>query len=383
MRAHELAMEQIALLKPNARATKGPTCPPGDVWLDIAAGFANQDSGKYLDHAAECDHCGPFLREVKEDFADDLTPEEALHVASLPSANIDWQRRLAQSLGSTPEHTTPEPENSTRLTPAWHGKRFSWKLPVLALAATALTVIAVLIGVRLLREASVDQLLATAYTERRTMEVRFSGAQHAPLHVERGGVGSNLEKPASLLKAEVLINEKLKKDPNDPTWLDARARADLLDGNYDSAVKTLLRAQFASSDSPRLLTDLGSAYYLRGQSADQVVDYGRAIEALGKALAKNPDDPIALFNRALACEQLFLYSQAVEDWQHYLRLDPHGEWAQEAREHLDALKQKIGRQQQPHTGSLLPPESHSPSLHRDPSIQTLASVLQNTTTTTG
>jgi CHAT domain-containing protein/cytochrome c-type biogenesis protein CcmH/NrfG len=382
MRAHELAMKRIALLKPNARGTKGPQCPPGDVWLDIAAGFPNQDSEKYLNHAAECDHCGPFLREVKEDFADDLTPEEALRVASLPSANTDWQRRLAHSLGTAPEDTTPEPAEPTRLTPSWHGKRFSWKLPVLALAAIALTVIAVSVGVRLLREASIDQLLASAYTEHRTLEVRIPGAQHSPLRVERGATDSNLEKPPSLLKAEALIREKLQKNPNDPTWLDARARADLLDGNYDSAVKTLLRAQLGASDSARLLTDrlltdLGSAYYLRGQSADHPLDYGNAIEALGKALAKNPNDPIALFNRALACEQLFLYSQAVDDWEHYLRLDPRGEWAQEAREHLDALKQKIERQQQPHTGSLLSPESHSPSLHRDPSIQTLASVLQN------
>ena len=100
MRAHKLAMEQIALLKPNARGIKGRQCPPSDVWLGIAAGFANQNSEKYLDHAAECDHCGPLLRQAKDDFADDLTPEEALHVASLPSANTDWQRRLAQSLGN-------------------------------------------------------------------------------------------------------------------------------------------------------------------------------------------------------------------------------------------------------------------------------------------
>jgi CHAT domain-containing protein len=376
MRAHELAMEQIALLKPNARGTKGRQCPPGDVWLDIAAGFANLDSEKYLNHAAECDHCGPLLRQAKDDFADDLTPEESLHVASLPSANTDWQRRLAQSLNTQglengPEDTRPEPP------PSWRGQRFSWKLPVLATAAIALTVIAVSVGTRLLPGPSVDQLLATAYTERRTLEVRIHGAQHSPLRVERGATDSNLEKPASLLKAEALISEKLQKSPNNPTWLEARARADLLDGNYDSAVKTLLRARLASSDSAPLLTDLGSAYYMRGQSADRALDYGNAIEALGEALAKNPNDPIALFNRALACEQLFLYSQAVADWEHYLREDPQGEWAQEAREHLDALKQKIEKRQHQQPQSLLAPESHSPSFDRQPELQTVALVFQN------
>ena len=129
MRAHKLAMEQIALLKPNARGTKGPQCPPGDVWLDIAAGFANQDSEKYLNHAAECDHCGPLLRQAKDDFADDLTPEESLRVASLPSANTDWQRRLAQSLGSAPEETRPEPAESIRLTPHGTANAFPGNCP--------------------------------------------------------------------------------------------------------------------------------------------------------------------------------------------------------------------------------------------------------------
>jgi CHAT domain-containing protein len=376
MRAQKLAMEQIALLKPNARGTKGLQCPSGDVWLDIAAGLANQDSDEYLNHAAECDHCGPLLRQAKDDFADDLTPEESLQVASLPSANTDWQRRLAQSLNTqgldnAPEDTRPEPP------PSWRGQRFSWKLPVLATAAIALTVIAISVGTRLLPGPSVDQLLATAYTERRTLEVRIPGAQHSPLRVERGATDSNLEKPASLLKAEALISEKLQKNPNDPTWLEARARADLLDGNYDSAVKTLLRARSASSDSAPLLTDLGSAYYMRGQSADRALDYGNAIEALGEALAKNPNNPIALFNRALACEQLFLYTQAVADWEHYLREDPQGEWAQEAREHLDALKQKIEKRQHQQPQSLLAPQSHSLSFDRQPELQTVALVLQN------
>ncbi len=372
MRAHEMAMEQIALLKPNARAIKGPLCPPDDVWLEIAAGFANQDSEQHLNHAAECDHCGPLLRQAKDDFADDLTPEEASRITSLLSANTDWQRRLAHSIGTVREHTRPAPAPSTS-----HGNRFSWKLPVLALAAVALATIAVSEGLRLLRGPSVDQLLAAAYSERRTLEVRIPGANYSPLRVERGATDSNLEKPASLLKAEALISEKLRINSTDPAWLDARARADMLDGNYDSAVKTLLRARLAQPDSAPLLTDLGSAYYMRGQSADRTLDYGNAIEALGEALAKNPNDPIALFNRALACEQLFLYSQAVADWEHYLREDPHGEWAQEAQQRLDALKQKIEKRQHQPPQSLLAPQSHAPSLDRPPELQTAALALQD------
>jgi CHAT domain-containing protein/tetratricopeptide (TPR) repeat protein len=357
MRAHEHAIESLALLKPTTPVAKGPFCPPDDVWLAVAAGIANHDSARHLSHAAECDHCGPLLRQAKEDFAEELTSRESAYVADLRSAHTDWQRQMAQSLG-----TASKPAQARKWLPSWSGERFSWRLPVLAAAALAFAVLAVSVGVRVLRGPSVNQLLAAAYTERRTMDVRIPNAKYSPLRVERGATASNLEKPASLLKAEALISEKLLKNPNDPVWLDARARADLLDGNYDSAVKTLLRALLTQPDSAPLFTDLGSAYYMRGQSSDHALDYGNAIEALGKALAKSPNDPIALFNRALTCEQLFLYTQAVNDWEQYLRQDPNGEWAQEAREHLDGLKQKIEKRKHEHAESLLGPKYLSPSM---------------------
>ena len=315
LRAHEQAMERLALLNSTTPGAGGPICPPDDVWLEIAAGIAEQAS-ENLSHAAQCDHCGPLLRQTKDDFADKLTSEESDYVSALPSATTDWQHALAQSLG-----TASKPAQSGKRGLSWPGQRFSWRLPIVAAAAIALAAVALSVGMRRARS-SVDQLLAVAYTERRTLEVRIPNAKYSPLSIERGPGDSNLEKPASLLKAEAMISERLQKNPNDPVWLDAHARADLLDGNYDSAVKTLQRALLSQPDSAPLLTDLGSAYYMRGQSSDHALDYGDAIEALGKALVKDPNDPIALFNRALACEQLFLYSQAIEDWEHYLARIP-------------------------------------------------------------
>jgi tetratricopeptide (TPR) repeat protein len=90
------------------------------------------------------------------------------------------------------------------------------------------------------------------------------------------------------LKVEALIGENLTKHPNDPAWLEAKARADLLDGNYESAIRSLQRALEAQPDSPQLLTDPGSAYFLRAKSADRALDYGNAIEYPGKALARSP-----------------------------------------------------------------------------------------------
>ena len=98
MRAQENATESLALLKPTNPGEKGPICPPDYVWLDIAAGILDRDAENDLSHAAQCDHCGPLLRQAKEDFANELTPEEETMIADLPSSTTAWQGRLAAKL---------------------------------------------------------------------------------------------------------------------------------------------------------------------------------------------------------------------------------------------------------------------------------------------
>jgi hypothetical protein len=101
MRAHEHAIEDLALLKPTTPGAKGPICPPDYVWLDIAAGIFDRDAENDLSHAAQCDHCGSLLRQAKEDFAEELTQEEETIIANLPSSHTAWQGRLAVNLEDT------------------------------------------------------------------------------------------------------------------------------------------------------------------------------------------------------------------------------------------------------------------------------------------
>ena len=268
----------------------------------------------------------------------------------MSGARPEWQNKMAETL-----RANGAPDRAAAGTPSWLERLFSWPRPMFAAAAFVMVLVTGWLGVKAFRTPSADQLLAQAYTERRTLEVRIPGAKYAPMRVERGG-GSNFDKPESLLKAEALIGENLRTNPNDPTWLQAKARADLLDGNYESAIKTLQRALETQTGSPELLTDLGSAYFQRAESADRPIDYGNAIEELGKALAKTPDDPVALFNRALACERMFLFTQAVDDWQHYLRVDPTGPWADDARTRLAALQEKLKKHAERLAEPLLTPE---------------------------
>lgn len=116
MHAHEQAIDRLALLKVNTPAAMGPMCPPDGVWTDVAAGIFRADSKNLRSHAAQCDHCGPLLRQTKEDLTHDPTPDEERRIADLSSSTTDWQQRLAVKirdtqilvpLVSTPEYRSP------------------------------------------------------------------------------------------------------------------------------------------------------------------------------------------------------------------------------------------------------------------------------------
>ena len=187
--------------------------------------------------------------------------------------------------------------------------------------------------------ARASRLLARAYTEQRTLELRIAGADCAPLRVSRGPAASFTSRSQALLKAEDLIAGQLESHPSDPSWLHAQAQADLLEGKYDAAVEALRRALELQPDSSALMTDLATAYFQRAQQEDRKDDLGAAYEYLSQALRLHPDDPVALFNRALVAERQFLYQQALDDWEHYLRVDPGSPWAEEGRNHADAVRE--------------------------------------------
>jgi len=345
---HRSAQRAISLRAMSGQAAKGPNCSEETEWASVAAGLVGESEAKErMKHASQCGYCGLMLKVAIRSLSDETTPDEEHVLAELSSARPEWRKNMAATLRDSAR------DRQTKT--SWWRAVISWPAPAYAVAGMAVVAIVAWVAVWALHPQSAEQLLAQAYTEHRTLEVRVPGAKYAPLRVERSGAASSIDKPESLLRAEALISDGLRRNPNDPTWLQAKARADLLDGNYESALKTLQRALEVQPDSPSLLTDLASAYFERAEAADRPIDYGNAIEALGKALAKTPDDPVALFNRALICERMFLYVQAVDDWDHYLRIDPNGAWADAARRQLGAIKEKLKAHQQSLAEPLLTP----------------------------
>jgi CHAT domain-containing protein len=341
---------QLTSLRSVKSGPREGDCPRVEVWREIAC--APTPAGEtlvYIEHASRCDHCGPLLRDAVSESTvlnGELSEEERERIASLESAHARWQQKLAQRIAGT-QHSKPDRES-----PRWWQRWPSG--PRLAMAGAALLA---LVGVGLWmavhqgqlyqslfqrnQPATADRFLASAYTEQRTLELRIAGADYAPLRVSRGPAASFTSKPPSLLKAEALIAAQVVSHPSDPSWLQAQAQADMLEGKYDAAVETLRRSLELEPNSPALLTDLATAYFERAQSEGKKDDLGAAYEYLSQALKLLPDDPVALFNRAVVAGNLFLFQQALDDWEHYLRVDPASEWAEEARNRANAVREKL------------------------------------------
>ena len=360
--------EQLESLKAGFDVPRTAECPSEEVWLSLAGGLLGTDEAqKQMQHAASCDHCGPLLRQASDDFRDDSSPEEKVVLERLKSRTPEWQEQLATQLAGATGRRTKE----VRKRGFWWRPQFAIRRLALVGACLALVFVTVWTVIRVSRPRSVEQLLAEAYSERRTLEIRVAGARHAGLWAGRGPGSSNLDRPSSLLKAEAMISEQLSKSPEDPKWLQAKARADLLDGNYPAAIKSLQRALTENPDSAALLGDLGAVYYQEAISdrAHHSDDFGKAYESLSTALSKSPDDPLLLFNRAIVAENASLFAQAEEDWQRYLQLDRTGPWSSEARRRLELLRQRNQKWKQNRLRPLLTPEELGSGRSGEESLQ--------------
>jgi CHAT domain-containing protein/cytochrome c-type biogenesis protein CcmH/NrfG len=348
----QLKVGQLKSLKPTLVPVPHDDCPQPGSWREIAAGLTNSaETLTYVEHASRCNYCAPLLQRAiaeVQGLSTSLTDSEQSYIQSLASAEPHWHQRLAEQISGKPHSTFESP---------WARRWFhAIAAPRFALAGASLLAIIVVgswIVPRYKQQSAVDQLLAHAYTEKRTLELRIPGAAYGPLRVSRGPQSSFNSRAASLLKAEALIATELQSHPSDPKWLHAQANADLLEGKYDAAVDSLRRASELDPQSPAILTDLATAYYQRAEQEDKKEDLGAAFENLSRALKLHPDDPVALFNRALVSEQQFLYQQALDDWDHYLRVDPNSEWAEEARNHAASVREILKRHS--HIAPLLSP----------------------------
>jgi tetratricopeptide (TPR) repeat protein len=341
LRTHQAAQAQLGGIKDIPTPEKGPDCPPESVWIDLAAGLHLDGTDAHMRHVAQCDHCGSLLKQAIMDFCDELSPTEHSQIAALNSSKPHWRKRLAKRLATT-VHSDPRTVNTS--TRRWSRAQISllWYA-----AAFALLICAMVLGIRTLRQTRAQILLAEAYSQQRTLELRIPDAQFSPLQhpSQTRSTGEQLHQTASLLEARTLIARALEHNPNDPLWLELEARADLLDGNVDRSLDLSSRLLLNNPLDRNLLLDASSAYFERGVLSSNPQDIGLCIDLLGRLLAQNPRDLIALYNQAVAFEYLYQYDNAARRLKEYLVLDSTSAWATDARRRLDDIEEKQRRRE--------------------------------------
>jgi tetratricopeptide (TPR) repeat protein len=119
--------------------------------------------------------------------------------------------------------------------------------------------------------------------------------------------------------------------------LHALAVAQLLLGEYDNALETFARAAPLLSRNARLQSDIASAYLARAATGLNRGDAEKAMAAADAALAIEPQLPPALFNRALAAEQIMSPALAAAAWSAFIGAEVDQQWKDEAQRHLVAL----------------------------------------------
>ena len=328
-------------------------CPQPIIWFSIATGLLPKAKAiQYLNHAGQCRFCAKLLQNAMEDVAEEAPLPETQQ--NLRSTQKPWQEELARKMDLlSKQKRQVETSRAKVASPLRQGARVL-RFPGWAYAATAAIAVSSSV-IFWLCQVSPEKLLQEAYAQDRTVELRLDKTEYAPYRVERGTGASRINSTSALLHAEIAILDKVKKQPADATLLREQGSVELLKGRVDRAIQNLLKAQDIEPGVPSLKLALAVAYFQRAEASGRAIDYSTAYELLGEVLAKNPDDQVALFDHAIICDRMFFFHEEISDWEHYLRLDPKGGWAEEARQHLVETRDKLKKHERKRASPLLSP----------------------------
>jgi hypothetical protein len=88
-----------------------PDCPSEAELRNLAAGlFPPEKAPAVIQHAAQCDHCGPILRMYTEDFDEELSLGDEILLRELNSRSTEWRKKLLQKMG-IPQKPGAKPED--------------------------------------------------------------------------------------------------------------------------------------------------------------------------------------------------------------------------------------------------------------------------------
>ena len=312
--------EAIARLQRSFQRARAE-CPGEEIWARVSAGAEGDDVEQLVDHAATCGACAHRLREALLPAEDSVASE----AAGLRSASAAWQHAMARRM------CVSERRVAAWQRPAW----YAW-----ATAAAMLLGLAAGIAVWL-RGPSTDELLARAYQEDRPFEFRLTDSGWGRVNMQRSANAASLRAP-SLREAEARISKQARAKIGDAQIARQDAEAALLEAgpaDVASALDVLSRWHQRAPNDISLWLPLACAYYRRGaEGPENHADYLRSLDLLAALHAREPRNPVALFDLALVSELAGDKDRAITAWEEFLKVDANSGYANEARNHLKELR---------------------------------------------
>lgn len=332
-RVLEFQRTQFALLPdPKVNTVSSSNCPSEEDLRTLAAGLCSDPlSAELTAHAATCAHCGPLLREYREDFSDDVPPEEQAALAQLRSASPAWQQQKAREMLKQVRTTVPRPS------PPWI---FSWRWALLPAVAACAAIAFSIWYTQRDTPGKVEKYLAQAYPEQRTIEMRWPEMKWGEPSDTLGSAPAN--KPLSLLKADDAIQRQTPETLRKKEWLHLRAQSEILGGgDLPQLIKDLTEATQLQPDST-LMFDLSIANFRMGEVTHDRQYYEKSKDVLDEMLTSFRSSA-ALFDRAIVEQRLNLKDAAIIDLSNCLEREADPEWKAEIQQKIQRLKASAGR----------------------------------------
>jgi hypothetical protein len=332
-----------------------PECPGPSKVQEVAAGISSPEAtAQILQHAAQCDHCGPLLNQYLPAFSEEPSPEIEALIHQLPSSRPGWERKKAREITKQLRKT-----HSKEIPRPWQVV-LQPRILARAGALASLFIVMSVWGPSAVEAWQVKRtlgLVAVASAKHRVTEMRQPGAAHgvyrqdSPKMGPKDGAG-DLKQP-ELNKAWSNLSDKLNSGGKvDPRWLQIQGRLLLLrdPANSKDAEAAFREAQAAGLKDPSLEIDLAISYFEHDSrepllSASKKLDLSRSTDLLLKVLAypnlSQEQKATALFNLAVAYEKSNRWDFAVDTWDKYLKTDSSGPWSDEARARREADQKRL------------------------------------------
>ncbi len=315
------------------------------VWLNSAA--PAEEADRILEHLIHCAACREQMLMIRQ-----ATQSEAI---SADDPEFGRLLRLGERVAEEVwlrQQTVAQPVAQTVDKPRWR-EWFTFRRPALRWAAAAVLLLAVVIPVYRFYQSQqpVERAMGSlrrVWTQSRPLEARVTGGfPYLPYQVTRSGGASAPVNQGQLLAATAELAREVADRPT-PRSRHALGRLHLLKEEFAQAEEQLKLVVKEEPQNSLAQVDLASVYYERGVREESPPLLFQAAEHLTKATENSPKLAEAWFNLALCHEKMLLFTQAKADWEQYLKLDADSQWADEARDRLQKLRERaVLREPQP------------------------------------